>query len=228
MTERTWTVHQAVLGFAWMMLGSSVLSGLVLFSLNASGGEASMEDPRVLLGLVLATAAGFLLAIAYGVRVAGRGAFSWAPLTRADTLLAVCSVIPAIGVGFLWSQLLTLVGGDATVQIFVAGLLETPNRTVFGVAVLYAVLAGPILEEAFFRGFMQPPLIGRLGPWGGIVVTAMVFGLIHAVDPWSIIPVVAIGIIAGWLRQRSGGLGAPIVFHSLNNAVALMLNAGLG
>jgi membrane protease YdiL (CAAX protease family) len=96
------------------------------------------------------------------------------------------------------------------------------------VAVLYAVLAGPILEEAFFRGFMQPPLIGRLGPWGGIVVTAMVFGLIHAVDPWSIIPVVAIGIIAGWLRQRSGGLGAPIVFHSLNNAVALMLNAGLG
>ena len=228
MTERTWTVRQAVLGFAWMMLGSSVLSGLVLFSLNASGGEASTEDPRVLLGLVVATATGFLLAIAYGVRVAGREAFRWTPLTRADTLLAVCSVIPAIGVGFLWSELFTFFGGDATVQIFVAGLLETPNRTVFGVSVFYAVLAGPILEEAFFRGFMQPPLIDRLGPWGGIVVTAMVFGLIHAVDPWSIIPVVAIGIIAGWLRQRSGGLGAPIVFHSLNNAVALMLNAGLG
>lgn len=228
MTERTWTVRQAVLGFAWMMLGSSVLSGLVLFFLNASDGEASMEDPGVLLGLVLATAAGFVLATAYGVRVAGRRAFSWTPLTRTDTLLAVCAVIPAIGVSFLWSELFTLLGGDATVQIFVAGLLDTPDRTVFAVSVFYAVLAGPVLEEAFFRGFIQPPLIDRLGPWGGIVATAFVFGLIHAVDPWAILPVVAIGIIAGWLRHRSGGLGAPIVFHGLNNAVALMLNAGLG
>ena len=71
-------------------------------------------------------------------------------------------------------------------------------------------------------------MIRRFGAVGGIVITSLIFGLIHAVDPWSIIPVVAIGIIAGWLRHRSGGLGAPIVFHGLNNGVALLLNAGLG
>jgi len=228
MTEGTWTVRQAVLGFVWMMLASSLLSGGVLFALDALDGAVPMDDPGVLLGLVVATAMGFLLGIAYGVRVAGIGAFTWTPITRTDTLFAVCAVVPAIGVGFLWSSLFTFFGGDTEAQIFVAGLLETPDQTVFLVSVFYAVVGGPILEEVFFRGFMQPPLIRRFGAVGGIVITALIFGLIHAVDPWSIIPVVAIGIIAGWLRHRSGGLGAPIVFHGLNNGVALLLNAGLG
>jgi membrane protease YdiL (CAAX protease family) len=228
MTEGTWTVRQAVLGFAWMMLASSLLSGLVLFALDAVDGEVPLDDPGVLLGLVVATAMGFILGIAYGVRVAGLEAFTWTPITRNDTAFAVCAVVPAIGIGFLWSRLFTFLGGDPETQVFVAGLLDTPDQAVFLVSVFYAVLGGPILEEVFFRGFMQPPLIRRFGAVGGIVITSMIFGLIHAVDPWAIIPVVAIGVIAGWLRHRSGGLGAPIVFHGLNNGVALLLNAGLG
>lgn len=227
MTERNWTVREALVGFSLMLLSSSVLSASVLFALDALDREVPMEDPRVMLGLVVATAAGILLGIAYGVRVAGPAAFNWMPIARTDALFAVCAVVPALGIGFLWSEMFAYFGGDAEVQIFVAGLLETPNRTVFLVSVFYALLGGPILEELFFRGFMQPPLIRRFGVWGGIVITSLVFGLVHAVDPWSILPVVAIGIMAGWLRHRSGALGAPIVFHSLNNAVALMLNAGL-
>lgn len=227
MSERTWTVREAVVGFAWMMLASSLLSVAVLVAMDALDGEVPMDDPGVLLGLVVATMIGFLLGIGYGVRIAGVEAFSWTPFTRQDAVFAVCSVVPAVGIGFVWSELLGYFGGDPEIQVFVAGLLATPNPVVFLVSVVYAVVGGPILEELFFRGFMQPPLVRRFGVWGGIGLTSLVFGVIHAVDPWSIIPVVAIGIIAGWLRHRSGGLGAPIIFHVLNNALALMLTAGL-
>ena len=143
------------------------------------------------------------------------------------TVFAVCAVAPALGIGFLWSELYTLLGGDTEVQLFIAGLLKTTNQTAFVLSTLYAVFGAPVLEEVFFRGFMQPPLVRRFGAWGGIAMASLIFGVIHAVDPWSIIPVVSIGMIAGWLRHRSGALGAPIVFHGLNNGVALMLNAGL-
>jgi membrane protease YdiL (CAAX protease family) len=38
-----------------------------------------------------------------------------------------------------------------------------------------------------------------------------------------VIPCVVIGGVAGWLRHRSGGLGAPVLFHGMNNAIAVSL-----
>ncbi|MDA7085838.1 CPBP family intramembrane metalloprotease [Pseudomonas sp. SA3-5] len=72
-----------------------------------------------------------------------------------------------------------------------------------------AVLA----EELLFRGLLQTYLVGWLGSWPGILMTALLFGAVHA--PFSPLFAVVAGI---------AGLGYGLVFHfsgRLSLAVAL-------
>ena len=55
----------------------------------------------------------------------------------------------------------------------------SPIRTSIVVMAVFAVTLGPLCEELFFRGFMQPLLVRSLGVVAGIVLTALPFGLLH-------------------------------------------------
>jgi hypothetical protein len=74
-------------------------------------------------------------------------------------------------------------------------------------------------EECFFRGALQPEL--------GLVVTSLLFGLLH-VGPdrrslvWTVWAVGA-GFVLGALYQWTGGILAPITAHVLHNAATLLL-----
>lgn len=87
-----------------------------------------------------------------------------------------------------------------------------------GDLVLVSVFSG-IGEEAFFRGALQPEL--------GLVVTSVLFGVLH-VGPdrrylvWTLWAVGA-GFLFGFLYERTGGLLAPMTAHVLHNAATLLL-----
>jgi len=91
---------------------------------------------------------------------------------------------------------------------------------------LLAVLGAPIVEETLYRGIGQP-LLRRIGlsPWGAIVVVSLAFALAHVtVAPLPAIAGLAVlGALFGWLRERTGGLLAPIVAHMLFNAGNILL-----
>ena len=78
-------------------------------------------------------------------------------------------------------------------------------------------------EELFFRGMMQP-LFMRLcsgRAWLAILVTAVIFSILHF--SWvGALGRVAIGCALGWLSYSSQGLRLPILYHLLNNTVALV------
>jgi membrane protease YdiL (CAAX protease family) len=84
--------------------------------------------------------------------------------------------------------------------------------------VLVSVFSG-VGEEAFFRGALQPVL--------GLVLTSLLFGVLH-VGPdrrylvWSLWAVAA-GFLFGFLYQWTGGLLAPMTAHVLHNAATLLL-----
>jgi membrane protease YdiL (CAAX protease family) len=94
-------------------------------------------------------------------------------------------------------------------------------------------------EEVFFRGYLQsaldrvwPPrfrLLGaRLGP--GLLVASAVFALGHLLtDPHPTRLAVFFPSLAfGFLRARSGGVGAAIVFHAACNLFASYLGRSYG
>jgi membrane protease YdiL (CAAX protease family) len=73
-----------------------------------------------------------------------------------------------------------------------------------------------------FRGIIQPTFLRVLGANETIVVTAMMFGILHLSVP-SMPYLVLLGIVLGWLRQRTGSLYPCFVLHFCHNLLALLV-----
>ncbi|MBI2962223.1 MAG: CPBP family intramembrane metalloprotease [Deltaproteobacteria bacterium] len=82
-------------------------------------------------------------------------------------------------------------------------------------------------EEVFFRGFVQTRWNLALGkPWSifgarvgpAVLVQAALFVLCHLVSgDWTRLPVFFFALLAGWLRERSGSVLPPAVYHAVAN-----------
>ena len=97
-----------------------------------------------------------------------------------------------------------------------------------GTAVLLTFLAlafiTPLSEEVFFRGFIFNGLLARMGPWGAMVASALVFSAFH-LSIAVVIPIFITGFLFAWLYWRTGSLWAAIGAHAGQNALALSMQA---
>ncbi|MEM6258800.1 MAG: type II CAAX endopeptidase family protein [Planctomycetota bacterium] len=93
--------------------------------------------------------------------------------------------------------------------------------------IVSAVIIAPLLEELVFRGVLQTSLMrwfkGRR--WIAIVITAMVFSSIHGwvVPTQGLIPLFVLGLVWGYLYERTGSLVVPILSHAVFNAANIAL-----
>ena len=89
-------------------------------------------------------------------------------------------------------------------------------------------------EEAFFRGYLQSDLDQRWKPkWNvfgaklgpGILVASLLFALVHLVTTPhpARLAVFFPALLFGWLRTRTGGIGASVLLHTLANVFASVL-----
>jgi membrane protease YdiL (CAAX protease family) len=102
---------------------------------------------------------------------------------------------------------------------------ETRTSTVlFWFAV---VVVAPVVEEVYFRGFfLQGLRRTRLGDWGAIGATSVVFALLHTqYGAYEIAHIVLVGLLLGFMRVRTGSLWTTIVMHGFANLVALLETA---
>lgn len=107
--------------------------------------------------------------------------------------------------------------------------------------VLGQLLVIALPEEAFFRGYLQTSL-DRVFPrrarllgadvGASLVVTSAVFAVGHLLtDPHPArLAVFFPSLLFGWMRARSGGIGASLIFHAMCNLFVTVLagNFGLG
>lgn len=87
--------------------------------------------------------------------------------------------------------------------------------------VAVAALTPAICEEAMFRGLIQKNLTLSSGTVKGFILTGTIFGLYH-MNPFWIVPLIALGIYFSFLRHRSQSLVLPVIAHLLNNASAVV------
>lgn len=84
---------------------------------------------------------------------------------------------------------------------------------------LLVAFGAPVAEELAFRGVLFAGLLKRgMHPWVTNVFVALAFACFHF-EPVRIPLLFVIGLVLGYLRQRTGRVGASVVGHSLNNAV---------
>ena len=98
-------------------------------------------------------------------------------------------------------------------------------------SLLAFLLCWPLAEECLFRGALQGALLRRPAlavRHGGIsraaLLTAVLFAAAHA-PAHGVAHAMAVlgpGIVFGMLRERTGGLAAPILAHGLANGLWLV------
>jgi len=87
---------------------------------------------------------------------------------------------------------------------------------------LCIAIGAPIVEELAFRGLLWGSLAKRgLNPWIVTVITAAIFAGFH-VEPVRFPLLFVTGLVLGYLRQRTGGLGASMIAHAINNSAGVL------
>jgi membrane protease YdiL (CAAX protease family) len=72
-------------------------------------------------------------------------------------------------------------------------------------------------EELVLRGALFDDLDGSMGTLGAVVVTSLVFALMHVpLYGWHVVPLdLGVGLWLAGLRLATGGIAAPAVAHSI-------------
>lgn len=93
----------------------------------------------------------------------------------------------------------------------------------------FAVLVAPLVEETVFRGFLYPVFARSLGVPSGIVLTGILFGLLHGAQlgwTWTFVGLLTtVGIIFTLVRARTGTVYASYLCHLGYNFMLFLSSA---
>jgi len=212
--------------FAGMFLGAVLIAGLP--KLIGPGMTTPSPDLQFLNHLIgAATFHGWVLWLAWRfVRAQGmtwNQAFGFEHgSARKVALFAAAATALALPVSLALGELSSLVMTRSDLNLETQQTVRTLQQTrglfervVFGFS---AIVLAPAAEELLFRGILYPVLkalgFPRLAFWG----TAVVFAAIHANLP-TFLSLTAFALILSSLYERTQNLLAPILAHSLFNAV---------
>jgi len=119
----------------------------------------------------------------------------------------------------------------AVISAFVSLVFLIVNRFSFNVEALNAsafiiVLAGPF-EEVPFRGFYLREFSGRWGFLFANILSSAMFAVLHlqALSPEEILRCVFlffVGLWLGYIYKRTDSLWAPVIVHSVYNALTVI------
>ena len=104
-----------------------------------------------------------------------------------------------------------------------AGVLEKiPN---VGSALLLLALVPAICEEVAFRGFILSGLRREYRTWSAIVLSALLFGFLHVLLSLfqQLFNATLLGLVLGLLAVKSRSLWPGVIFHAVNNGLAILL-----
>ncbi len=117
-------------------------------------------------------------------------------------------------------------GSLGDIERWLEGFFDVNVKDVTGIDMLIVgiiiVVAAPICEEIFFRGYLYPAMRGRLGLWGAALLNGFLFSIVHF-SVFGLAGRTIAGIIFCLLYEYNDNLWSPITAHAVNNFVAFFL-----
>ena len=92
----------------------------------------------------------------------------------------------------------------------------------YALVFLSAGLVGPLAEELIFRGVLQQLAARTWGRGAGIVISALVFGIVHG-QPWLLLGLLGIGLVLAFVFATTDSLLACWLAHAVHNTLSLAL-----
>jgi membrane protease YdiL (CAAX protease family) len=96
------------------------------------------------------------------------------------------------------------------------------NEWNWAVAVLVIGVGAALSEELMFRGFLGRGLVGHYGWIPGVLLTAILFGLIHLNIRQAAYATV-MGVLLHFVYATTRSLWMPMLLHFLNNSASVLL-----
>ncbi len=217
----SWSPFDALLGVL-AVVGMLFAGGLLIFPITGSdgldatlSGQALLEIALVATAVLFASRRGALKPFAaLGLRKPGPG---WGKTAALGYLIYFGSVIAIVAI----------VGEPE--QNDVADQLGFDENTFAAIAAaVLIVVAAPICEEIFFRGFFFGGMRSRMPFWPAAIISAALFGSVHLADANLIagLQLAILGVILAWVYERTDSLWTNIAVHGFNNAIAFALLVG--
>ena len=220
---RAWLITGAMLACT-LVIGGLLQAGASLTIPSARQDIASGAEPPAVVFVVraLATEVGLLLPAAV-LLVWGGFRIRWR-VSRSDLGACAGALVAVLSINGAGSWLMTRIGEPY------GGFpsLEGDSR-IIAVAFFCAVILAPIAEEIYFREALLCRVFARSSRPYALAVTALVFGALHASagGPVLLASLSLLGVVLGWVRLRTGSIGAAIAVHATHNALACLFTAAV-
>ena len=201
----------------WVLVGAALAFPALIVTATAAGvpRDAVYSSIKVLMFLVIPLLA-FRMLRGDGPKARWRA--------RLDRTRILAPIVPVVA----WIALARL-GPLAPPASALSGL---PDPVTVAVASLITLLTAGVLEEVFYRGFVQTRLESLVGRWPAIATASVLFAAMHiashvhattvAVDLATIVAVQGtFGVMQGYLWSRYRNIWAPIAIHIAVNLIYL-------
>ncbi|MDR1492710.1 MAG: CPBP family intramembrane metalloprotease [Planctomycetaceae bacterium] len=151
----------------------------------------------------------FALILGYFLRVPLREMFSFELL---DCIRSTFAVLPMIAFCLLiyrlpWRSVLFI-------RKYMATLYRDFIRHCSALQLLLISALAGIGEELLFRGVLQTLVARWCGGVIGVLVAALIFGLVHPISKFYVAICILIGAYLGWLFMQTNNLTIPIIVHA--------------
>lgn len=175
-------------------------------------------------GSVLAGMPAALLVLWLSTRIARRSfasylALRWPSLQEVAIALAASAALLAALDALAW-----LLGYPLSPEFSITSMRTARDSGLIWLVALGFCVGAPITEEFICRGFLfRGWSASFLGPHGAIILTSVLFAVIHQQYEWFYIAgIVMIGLLFGYLRYRSSSTWLTVIMHSFYNAMAAL------
>jgi hypothetical protein len=213
--------------------GARVLGGLVLLllisflaALIASAFDPDLETlgaVLVLQGLLAAAMVYVPFQVAKAEGYARPAELGLGPSLRAPVSTAVIGYITYLACALVISALFSPEQEDITRE------LGVDEGVLGGIAAFFLiVIAAPVAEEIFFRGFMFAGIRSHGSFLVAALVSSGIWGLFHFTGEgsWPVVLQLSLfGVILAAVYERTGSIRPCIALHMLNNAIAFAVLA---
>ena len=214
----TWGDMLAVVG---IYLLATVATSIVMAIVAAVSGGAESLTERM--------SSGPMSALSYALSMALTivGALIYRKLRRGKGKVFRLSMRGFNPMLILWGFVLVLITGiviEPVLNLFPESFLDLLNQMGAngGWSVLMLAILAPVMEEVLFRGILLESVREKYSSGRAIVVSALMFGVIHVI-PQQVVNAFVIGLILGFIYVRTDSLWPVIIIHALNNAMAYVI-----
>lgn len=219
---------------AWVLVGF-ILSALIIGFVDGIVSETGLLAPgsidtslrnTLIAGLVYVLTLVIVIGVPYKWRQI-KTTKEELGLTRlpnwSDLLLAPASFLLYILItGILLSIVTGLVPGFDAEEPQEVGFEGINQYYEYVLAFITLVILAPVAEEILVRGYLYGKLRKITSVAGAVVITSLLFSLMHF--QWNVaINVLPLGIILAVLRESTGSIWASILLHMIKNGIAFYL-----